>query len=218
MRKLLVTLVGALVMAPAISHAALFGFLDGTLYDESGKLKYICFLNNECLDAQNNITTRAALGLASVENPSQIPQSPTPAPAVEQPSQPSTQPSQPTQPVGNAAPPAPAYSPFSGAPYLIGEYDNWNSERTVNNKYAVLGINLTKAEKSTSDIYGLYCTNQATGTTSKMDVTRPGATSGKVDYTKRVGDVITPSSYSCVFKFTLPEGTFTSETLAYELK
>lgn len=44
----------------------LMGFLDGSLYNNAGVLKYICFMDGNCLDKDNKVATRSSLGLPAV--------------------------------------------------------------------------------------------------------------------------------------------------------
>ena len=53
-----------LALFPLSSKAeTLMGFLDGSLYNNAGVLKYICFMDGNCLDKDNKVATRASLGL-----------------------------------------------------------------------------------------------------------------------------------------------------------
>lgn len=51
----------SLLVLPLTTHAGLYGFLDGKIYDESGSQKYICFMDGNCLDSDSKVHTRTEL-------------------------------------------------------------------------------------------------------------------------------------------------------------
>lgn len=95
MKKLYVLLVVLGLFIAPLASANLYGFMDGKLYDVNGTLKYICFLDGNCLGDDEKIYTREqvlgnnvspdySLAEPTVYNVNQdIPRPPAPAPTVE---------------------------------------------------------------------------------------------------------------------------------------
>lgn len=61
--KKIYSLLALLLFVPSFAFAQepLYGFLDGKIYNQEGIQKYICFLDNQCIDKDNNVYTRDQL-------------------------------------------------------------------------------------------------------------------------------------------------------------
>lgn len=235
MKKIIVLF--ALFFLPfSASAETLMGFMDGQLYDETGKLRYICFLDGSCIDKDNNQTTRKLLGLSPLPE-IQLPyvsQPPTPTQTVYVPVYlpASIAPSQPTgggqvaqEPVNNPSTTTPMseFTPFNGLPYVVGFFDQWNPERTINNRYAAIAINLTTEDKNlngSNQNYRLKCVTPLYPNGVFIDTARRAKfENGQPDGNKAIGTTAHHGygNYSCKFVFTLPQGTFESETVEFIL-
>lgn len=113
---------------------------------------------------------------------------------------------------------APAFSPFSGAPYVLSH----RYEQEYNHDTFIFGINLKKENKNGYN----NTTNTFSQDQSKVICSinsfpaKPGATNYQLDFNKRSGEVNSDYGYghhSCQFVITVPEGTFTSEAIEFDL-
>lgn len=211
MKKIIVSL-GILFLTPSVSHAALMGFLDGNRYDQSGEWKCLYLMDGNCYDKDQNILeTRPVVKEQPV---APIPQSnpQTVYVPVYVPASVYAPPTTTNQP----QPAMPTFNPFKGPPYKVTEYNN----ALENRKIFTVGIDLTREEKLSDSSYKIVCDTPTKQ--GKVFNTLPGVADSKKVYTQRVSGTNIDSNsgwghYSCKFVFNLPEGTFESEAMEFDL-
>lgn len=202
---------------PAITHGVLMGFGDGKgLYNETGKQLYTCFADNTCIGLDDKIYTRTELGVGPVVagETTYVPQTPdysSPTPII-LPTY--TPPVTQITPTPSTPAVAGAFSPFSGNPYEHLRFINSGQQKIQ------IGINLTREEKlldSHQSIYRFYCISPNYPTGSYHNTV-----SGQYNPSVRLSEPIAlevygSGHYTCHFEFNLPEGTFESQSLEFDL-
>jgi hypothetical protein len=218
----------------AFSSDKIMGFPNERgLWDETGKQVGTCWYEDQkCLMEDNKIYTREELGLnplvaVSVDYIS-IPESTsdTVYVPVYVPTNPVT-----NQPVGGTEAPVvepdstPTFTPFDGDPYIVDHYI-----ASDKGDFVKFGINLTKninitMAGSVTDPFHYICTIPLGANKGNPDATEFSfwiQNSGLIK-NKAIGELslggmnFNPGHYSCKFKFVLPEGTFTSNAIEFEL-
>lgn len=85
----LLVFLGVLIAFPVKAQEAIFGFSDGKYYDQSGTLKYFCFMDKNCFDAGGKVVDLSAvLGVVPLPSYTQATYNPypeTPTPVVQNP-------------------------------------------------------------------------------------------------------------------------------------
>jgi len=120
------------------------------------------------------------------------------------------------------------FTPFSGPPYKISEINNINNH-FLEYKFGIDLIQELILEDHDQGNFTAFCVTPAYPDGVHIN-TEVGATDYKLDYKKRTAILYIPDDsnslnpapkighYTCQFKFVLPEGTFLSDSIEFDLK